>query len=49
MKLVFKKLKVFGTHYVHFVRRIGTIEMELKKIEPQYINNIGNWKTDTQD
>ena len=49
MKLVFKKLKVFSTHFVHFGRRIGPIYMELKQMEPQYIKNVGNWKPDTQD
>ena len=49
MKLVFKKLKVFSTHFVHFGRGIGPIYMELKQMEPQYIKNVGNWKPDTQD
>ena len=48
MKLVFKKLKILSTHFVHFGRVIGPTEMELKKMEPQYINNIGDWKPDTQ-
>ena len=49
MKLVIKKLKTFSTHFVHFGCGIGDIEFELKQIEPQYINNIGNCKSDTQD
>ena len=48
MKLVFKKLKIFSTIFVHFGRGIGPIGMELKKMQPQYINNIGNWKPDTE-
>ena len=46
MKFVFKKLKILSTHCVHFGRGIGPIEMELKKMEPQYIKNIGSWKPD---
>ena len=49
MKLISKKLKIFSTNFVQFGRGIGHIEIELKKIEPQYINNIGNWRPDTQD
>ena len=49
MKLVFKKHKIFSTHFVHFGRGIGPIEMELKQMEHQYIKNLGNWKPDTQD
>ena len=49
MKLVFKKLKIFSTHFVHFGRGIGIIEMELKRMEPQYIKNLDNWKSYTQD
>ena len=49
MKLVFKKLNIFSTHFVQFGRGIVPIEMELKKIEPRHIKNIGNWKPDTQD
>ena len=45
---VFKKLKIFSTHFVHFGRVIGPIELELNKMQPQYINNPGNWKPDTQ-
>ena len=48
MKLVFKKLKIFSTHFLHFVRGIGPIEMELKHMEHQYIKNLGNWKQETQ-
>ena len=47
MKLVFKKLMIFSTHCVQFGRGIGPIEMKLKQMEPQYINNLGNWKPDT--
>ena len=49
MKLVFNKLKIFSTRFLHFGRVIGPIEMEIKKMEPQYIKNIGHWKPDTQD
>ena len=48
MKLVFKKIKTFSTHFVQFGRIIGPIEMELKQMEPKYINNIGNWNPDTK-
>ena len=41
MQLVFQKLKIFSTH---LLRR-----MELKKMEPQYINSLGKWKPYTQD
>ena len=49
MKLVFKKLKILSTNSIHFGSGIGPIETEIKLMEPQYINNIGNWKPDTQD
>ena len=49
MKHIFNKLNISITHFVHFGRGIGPIETELKKMEPQYINNLGNWKPDTQD
>ena len=49
MKFVFKKIKIFSTHFVHFGRGIEPIEIELKKMEPQYIKNLGNGKPDTQD
>ena len=49
MKLVFKKLKIFSTYFLHFGGEIGPFEMELNKMEPQYIKNIANWKPDTQD
>ena len=48
MKFVVKKLKILSTQFFLFGREIGPIEMELKQIEPYYINNIGNWKLDTQ-
>ena len=48
MKVVFKKLNIFSTNFVHFGSGIGPIEMERKQMEPQYIKNIGNWKPDTQ-
>ena len=48
MKLVSKKLKIFSTHFLHFGRVIGTIEMELNIMEPRHIMHVGNWKTDTQ-
>ena len=41
MKFLFKKLKIFSTHFIHFGRGIGPIEMELKKMEPRYIKIIG--------
>ena len=47
MKLVFKKLMVFISHFVNFECGIGPIEMKVKKMEPQYIKDIGNWKPDT--
>ena len=49
MKVVFNNIKIFSNNFVLFERVIGHIEMELKKMEPQYINNIGNSKLDTQD
>ena len=49
MKLLFNKLKIFSTRCVHFGRVIGPIEMELKQMEPQHINNLGNWKPDNQN
>ena len=49
MKLVFNKLNIFSTNFLHFGHGIGPIEMELKKIENQHINNIGNWKPYIQD
>ena len=49
MKLVFKKLNIFSTHFVQFGLGIGPIEMELKKMELHYIKNIGSWKPDTKD
>ena len=49
MILVFKKLKISSTNFLHFGHRIGPIEMELKQMEPQYIKNLGNWKPDNQD
>ena len=48
MKIVLKKLKIFSTHFLHFGRGIGPFEMELNKMEPQYIKDLGNWKPDTQ-
>ena len=48
MKIVFKILIIFGTHFAHFGHIIGHIEIELRKMEPQYIKNIGNYKPDTQ-
>ena len=49
MKILFKKLNIPGTHILHFGCGIGPIGMELKQMEPQYIKNIGNWKSYTQD
>ena len=49
MKLLFKKLKIFSTHFVHFGRGIGPIIMEFKQMKPRHIKNLGNWKLDTQD
>ena len=49
MEVVFSKLTIFSTHFVHFGRGIGSIEMDLKQMEPQNIKNIGNWKPETQD
>ena len=49
MEIVFKKLKILSNHFVQFGCGIGTIEIELKQMGPQYIKNIGNWKSDTQD
>ena len=49
MKLVSKKLKIFSTHFLHFGRGIGPIEMELNQMEPRHIMHVSNWKTDTQD
>ena len=48
MKLVFNMINIFSTHVVHFGRGIGPIETKLKKMKPQYIKNIGNWKPDTK-
>ena len=48
-KVVFNKLKIFNTCFVHFGHGIGPIEMELKQVEPQYIKNLGNKKPYTQD
>ena len=48
MKVVFKKLKIFITHFLHFGHGIGSIDVERKQVEPQYINNLANWKPDTQ-
>ena len=42
MKVVFNKLKIFSTNFVHFGRGIVPIEMELKQVETQKIKNIGN-------
>ena len=47
MIFVFKKPKIFSTHFLHYGRVIGPIEMELKQMEPQYIINLGSWKPDT--
>ena len=44
MKLVFNKLKIFSTQFVHFGLGIGPILIELKQIK-----NLGNWKPETQD
>ena len=49
MKIVFNKLEILSNDFVHFGRGIGPIEMELNQMEPQYIKNLGNWKSDTQD
>ena len=49
MKVVFKKLNIPRTHFLHFGCGIGPIEMEIKQIKTQYIKNIGNWKPDAQD
>ena len=49
MNVVFHKLKIFSTHFVHFEREIGPIGMETKQMEPHYIKNPGNWKPETQD
>ena len=49
MKLVFKKLNIFSTHFVQIGRGIGPVEIEFKQIKHQYINNIGKWKQYTQD
>ena len=49
MKLVFKKLKIFSNHCVHFGRVIGPIETEHKQMEAKYIKNLGNLKPETQD
>ena len=48
MRLVVKKLKIFSTHFVHFGRGIGNIKIKLNQMEPQYINNLGNWKPHIQ-
>ena len=32
MKLVFKKIKIFSTNFVHFGHGIGPIEIELKQM-----------------
>ena len=47
-EVVSKKFNIFSTNFVHFGRGIGPIETEVKKMEPQYIKNIGNCKLDTQ-
>ena len=49
MKVVYNKLKIFSTHFVHFGLGLGPIKVEINKVEPQYINNLGRWKPDTQD
>ena len=49
MQFLFKKLNIFSPHVLQFGRVIGPIETELNQMEPQYINNLGNWKTETQD
>ena len=49
MKLVYKKLKIFSTHFLHFGRGIEPIEIELNRMEPCHIMHVSNWKTDTQD
>ena len=48
MKFVFNKIKIFSTHFVHFGRGIGPIEIDFTHMEPQYINNLVNWKPYTQ-
>ena len=47
IKLVCKKLNIFITHFVNFGCGIVPIGIKLKKMEPQYINNLVNWKPDT--
>ena len=49
MRLVFNKLKICRTHFLHFGHGIGPIEMEFKKRDYRYIKNLGNWKPDNQD
>ena len=48
MKVVFNKLNIFSTHFVHFGCVIVTIETEIKQVEPQYMNNLGGRKPYTQ-
>ena len=49
MIVVFMKLKIISNSSLHIEHEIGPNEMEINKIEPRYINNIANWKPDTQD
>ena len=47
MKFVMKKPKIFSIYFLHFGCGIEPIELEVKQMESQYINNLGNWKPDT--
>ena len=49
MKVVVNKLKILGTHFEHTGLVISPIEIKLKQAEPQYINNLGNWKPNNKN
>ena len=48
IKILFKKLNIFSTHFVHCGRGSGPIAIKINQMEPYYIKNIANWKPYTQ-
>lgn len=49
MKAVLKQLGIASSHYVHFGRVVGAIELELLEMSSDEIRQLGNWDPSTQE